>query len=57
MLATDWNAVSSDVVPNFGDYTDNYVSAIASAPYVDNSVSIAWADGRSGAPQAFYARH
>ena len=56
-VATDWNAVSSDVVPNFGDYTDNYVSAIASAPYVDNSVSIAWADGRSGAPQAFYARH
>ena len=24
-VGSDWNSVSSDIVPNFGDYTDNYV--------------------------------
>src|SRR5207237_3246563 len=37
-VATDWNSVSSDIVPNFGDYTDNYVLATAGAPYVDTTV-------------------
>ena len=54
-VATDWNAVSSDIVPNFGDYTDNSVLATASYPYVGRKVGIAWADGRGGAPQAFFA--
>jgi hypothetical protein len=26
-ISSDWNAVSSDIVPNFGDYTDNYTIA------------------------------
>ena len=55
-VATDWSAVSSDIVPNFGDYTDNYVRATPSAPYVDTTVAISWSDGRNGAPQAFFAK-
>jgi hypothetical protein len=49
-VATDWNGVSSDIVPNFGDYNDNYVWPGT------NVLAISWADGRSGAPQAFFAR-
>ncbi len=44
--SSNWNAVSSDIVPNFGDYTDNYGS---------NTLYIAWADGRLGDPQPFEA--
>jgi hypothetical protein len=46
--STDWLAVSSDINPNFGDYTDNYVSA-------SNILFVAWSDGRSGAPQPYEA--
>ena len=53
---TDWNAVSSDIIPNFGDYTDNYVIAIANSPYVNHALFVAWADGRMGLPQPFAAR-
>ncbi len=55
-VATDWSAVSSDITPNFGDYTDNYVLATPNAPYVDGTVAISWADGRHGTPQAFFAK-
>lgn len=47
-VASDWNAVSSDIVPNFGDYTDNYVSGF--------QVFVAWSDGRLGDPQPFNAK-
>lgn len=47
-VPSDWNAVSSDIVPNFGDYTDNYVSG--------TQVFIAWSDGRLGDPQPFNAK-
>lgn len=50
---SDWNAVSSDIVPNFGDYTDNYVLATASPPFVGTKLYVAWADGRFGVPQPF----
>ena len=56
-VATDWSVVSSDIVPNFGDYTDNYVLATPTAPYVDTTVAISWSDGRNGTPQAFFAKH
>jgi hypothetical protein len=46
--STDWLAVSSDIVPNFGDYTDNYVSS-------SNNLFVAWSDGRKGAPQPYEA--
>lgn len=48
-VASDWNAVSSDIVPNFGDYTDNYV------PPGTNHLFDAWSDGRIGEPQPFEA--
>jgi hypothetical protein len=53
--SSDWNAVSSDIIPNFGDYTDNYVVATASAPYTQQTLYVAWADGRLGEPQPFNA--
>jgi hypothetical protein len=52
---SDWNAVSSDIVPNFGDYTDNYVKAQAGAPYTTQTLFVAWSDGRLGDPQPFNA--
>ena len=48
-VSSDWNAVSSDIIPNFGDYTDNF--AVGSHDYV------AWSDGRLGVPQPFMAQH
>jgi len=46
--STDWLATSSVIVPNFGDYTDNFVSA-------SNTLFVAWSDGRSGVPQPYEA--
>jgi len=43
--SSDWLAVSSVIVPNFGDYTDNY--------FVGTMLYVAWADGRLGFPQPF----
>ncbi len=42
---SDWNAVSSIIIPNFGDYTDNY--------FVGTTLYVAWSDGRLGFPQPF----
>jgi hypothetical protein len=44
-VPTDWNNVSSDIVPNFGDYTDNYIA--------NGRLYVAWSDGRLGLPQPF----
>jgi hypothetical protein len=46
--STDWLATYSVIVPNFGDYTDNFVSA-------NNTLFVAWSDGRSGVPQPYEA--
>ena len=43
--STDWNAVSSVIVPNFGDYTDSYIAG--------TTLFVAWSDGRPGIPQPF----
>jgi hypothetical protein len=43
--SSDWNGVSSIIVPNFGDYTDNY--------FVGTTLYVAWSDGRLGLPQPF----
>ena len=51
-VATDWNAVSSDIVPNFGDYTDIYAEA-PSPGTAGGRVLVAWSDGRLGVPQPF----
>jgi len=53
---TGWLNVSTNIQPNFGDYTDNYVIATANAPYTDESLFVAWSDGRMGLPQPFAAR-
>jgi hypothetical protein len=53
---TEWNAVASDIVPHFGDYTHNYVIATANAPYTGQSLIVSWSDGRMGLPQPFAAR-
>jgi len=50
---SDWNSVSSDIVPNFGDYTDNY-AITAPSPFVFRDY-VAWSDGRLGVPQPFSA--
>jgi len=52
---SDWNNVSSDIIPNFGDYTDNYVIATPTAPFTDKTLYVAWADGRLGVPNPFEA--
>ena len=46
-VPSDWNNVSSDIVPNFGDYTDNYIA--------NGRLYVAWSDGRLGLPQPFVA--
>ncbi len=43
--SSDWNGVSSIIIPNFGDYTDNY--------FVGATLYVAWSDGRLGFPQPF----
>jgi hypothetical protein len=50
-----WLSVSSDIIPNFGDYTDNYVIATSGAPYTQQTLYVAWSDGRLGDPQPFNA--
>jgi hypothetical protein len=42
---SDWNAVSSIIIPNFGDYADNYL--------VGTTLYVAWSDGRLGFPNPF----
>jgi hypothetical protein len=55
-VASDWNAVSSDIIPNFGDYTDNYVIARGFGPPFTGEIDYtAWSDGRLGDPQPFEA--
>ena len=46
-VPSDWNADSSDIVPNFGDYTDDYATG--------GRVFFSWSDGRLGEPQPFEA--
>jgi hypothetical protein len=53
--ASNWLVNNSDIIPNFGDYTDIVVSATGQAPFVGDTVWIAWSDGRSGVPQPFSA--
>jgi hypothetical protein len=42
---SDWTSVSSIIIPNFGDYTDNDL--------VGTTLFVAWSDGRLGVPQPF----
>jgi hypothetical protein len=44
---SDWLSTSSDIVPDFGDYTDDYAAG--------GRLHVAWSDGRLGVPQPFHA--
>jgi hypothetical protein len=52
---SNWLVNNSDIVPNFGDYTDAAVNVLGRAPWVGNTLYVAWSDGRSGVPQPFEA--
>lgn len=52
-VASDWNAVSSDIIPNFGDYTDNFIIFVTSGSHHGAKIYVAWSDGRLGVPQPF----
>jgi hypothetical protein len=54
-VSSDWNSVSSIIIPNFGDYTDTYVISTPGAPYTGTRLYVAWSDGRIGDPQPFEA--
>jgi hypothetical protein len=55
-VSSDWLSVSSDIVPNFGDYTDNYIVR-GTGKHASNTFYVAWSDGRLGDPQPFEAHH
>ncbi len=54
-VGTSWNGTSSDIVPNFGDYTDNHMKESGTAPYTVDQLFVAWSDGRIGTPQPYSA--
>lgn len=49
--SSNWLGVTSNLVPNFGDYTDVYVVVSSQV-----TAYFAWSDGRSGDPQPFNSR-
>jgi hypothetical protein len=52
--ASNWLAVSSNIDPNFGDYTDNYAAPPPPSPTGgDDPLFIGWSDGRLSVPQPF----
>ncbi len=53
-VSSAWNAVSSDIIPNFGDYTDNYTISTTGLNGGSRDF-VAWSDGRLGDPQPFEA--
>ncbi len=53
-VSSNWNANSSVIIPNFGDYTDSYVAPTSSTSTAGR-LYVAWSDGRLGEPQPFNA--
>jgi hypothetical protein len=47
-VATTWGSAASDITPNFGDYMTSLS--------LGTDVLITWSDGRSGDPDAYFAR-
>jgi hypothetical protein len=54
-VASNWLNATSVITPNFGDYIDAVLSATGTAPYIGNTLYIAWGDGRFSVPQPFEA--
>lgn len=58
-VGTSWNGTSSDIVPNFGDYTDDHVKESGSCSTFTctaDPLFVSWSDGRIGEPQPYSAR-
>jgi hypothetical protein len=56
-ISSNWLVNNSDIVPNFGDYTDNYISIVSSKKGGSATIYAAWSDGRISDPQPFCARN
>jgi hypothetical protein len=54
-VASNWLTNTSDIVPNFGDYTDAALTTTGTAPFVGSTLYVAWSDGRFSVPQPFEA--
>jgi len=54
-VSSNWLNDSSDINPNFGDYTDNYISITPSKLGPVVTMFAAWSDGRINDPQPFCA--
>ena len=52
-FSSNWLAVSSIIVPNFGDYTDNFVVPVPKGGASGGQLFTAWSDGRINVPQPF----
>lgn len=50
-VPSDWLSVGSIIIPNFGDYTDNFIDISGSM----QGLFVAWSDGRYNIPQPFAA--
>jgi hypothetical protein len=54
-VSSNWLTANSDIVPNFGDYTDNYIAIAAGKRGPTATMFAAWSDGRINDPQPFAA--
>jgi hypothetical protein len=54
-ISSNWLTANSDIVPNFGDYTDNYIAIAADKKGNIATIFAAWSDGRINDPQPFCA--
>jgi hypothetical protein len=54
-VSSNWLTANSDIVPNFGDYTDNYIAIAAGKMGPTATMFAAWSDGRINDPQPFAA--
>jgi len=54
-VASNWLTNTSDIVPNFGDYTDAALATTGTPPFVGRTLYVAWSDGRFSVPQPFEA--
>ena len=54
-ISSNWLTANSDIVPNFGDYTDNYIAITSGKKGPIATMFAAWSDGRINDPQPFCA--
>ncbi len=53
-VSSNWLTANSDIIPNFGDYTDNYIESTSGNGFTSR-IFAAWSDGRINDPQPFNA--